>query len=248
MSTINPAARAAREHDRRDNGQFGERQHDAPAHELPQPELPNVGTELVLERWNWRDEAEEMDTLDVDFRPVLDARSLDEIPEAGDVGEWDTFFYEAEDVGLHGGWDGPFTVRVDQDELVAYVEARRAAGQVDPIATIPNHPPAERAARTRRALAAAIGDDTGTVNLQRIADLHDPDDAAAWAAGAAKRLERSVDEQRLQPEFMEQRDADLIADVLALDTGHPRDAEYVRRVQTTAFAVADRLIGSATER
>lgn len=46
MSNISPAARAAQEQSRRTNGEFGEQQHEAPAHDLPSSAAPTPAVDL----------------------------------------------------------------------------------------------------------------------------------------------------------------------------------------------------------
>jgi len=102
---------------------------DADGNGFRDPAYPLTVT-VVLERWNYRDEAEEVGTVEFDARAIFDGMSLDEVREAFD-NDVDWLFHKAITAGFVEAHDGPFTVR-EPDELDDYIEHRENNGMADP--------------------------------------------------------------------------------------------------------------------
>lgn len=83
-----------------------------------------IDVPIRLEEWDRHDCINEVDTIVVDIRPILDATDYDHLPAPD---EWDADFIaeQAQRLGLLRLWDGPFTVELPEcGEYPAYVEWR----------------------------------------------------------------------------------------------------------------------------
>lgn len=83
-----------------------------------------IDVPIRLEEWDRHDCINEVDTIVVDIRPILDAADYDHLPAPDD---WDADFIadEAQRLGLLRLWDGPFTVELPEcGEYPAYIEWR----------------------------------------------------------------------------------------------------------------------------
>ncbi|MFE6967190.1 hypothetical protein ACFVAJ_18980 [Agromyces sp. NPDC057679] len=91
-----------------------------------------ITAKLRKETWV-NDNAVETGIVIFDIRPLLDTQPLGRI-NVGDDYDW--LVEEAFHRSVLDRWDGPYTLTFEDDdeELRAYVDARRAAGQIDPIA------------------------------------------------------------------------------------------------------------------
>ena len=72
-----------------------------------------IDVPIRLEEWDRRNCINEVDTIVVDVRPILDATDYDHLPAPD---EWDADFIaeEAQRLGLLRLWDGPFTVELPE--------------------------------------------------------------------------------------------------------------------------------------
>lgn len=70
-----------------------------------------IDVPIRLEEWDRHDCINEVDTIVVDVRPILDATDYGHLPAPD---EWDADFIaeEAQRLGLLRLWDGPFTVEL----------------------------------------------------------------------------------------------------------------------------------------
>ena len=83
-----------------------------------------IDVPIRLEEWDRHDCINEVDTIVVDVRPILDATDYGHLPAPN---EWDADFIaeEAQRLGLLRLWGGPFTVELPEcGEYPAYVEWR----------------------------------------------------------------------------------------------------------------------------
>lgn len=135
MPDLTPDHHADREAARRDNGEFGTHSRTSPEVHLADgngfrdPSYP-LTLEVVLERWDNRDNAIELGVVEFDARALCDARSLTELDQAFETGDPDAIFFEAVDAGLTDAHDGPFTVRTPE-EFDDYVTHRENSGMND---------------------------------------------------------------------------------------------------------------------
>lgn len=74
-----------------------------------------IDVPIRLEEWDRHDRINEVDTIVVDVRPILDATDYGRLPAPD---EWDADFIaeEAQRLGLLRLWDGPFTVELPDAE------------------------------------------------------------------------------------------------------------------------------------
>lgn len=80
---------------------------------------------IRLERWDGHDILQEVETIILDARPVLDMIDYDGLPEPDALDE-DYVATKAQEAGLLKEWDGPFTVMMpDCAEYPAYLDWRR---------------------------------------------------------------------------------------------------------------------------
>lgn len=72
-----------------------------------------IDVPIRLEEWDRHDCINEVDTIVVDIRPILDATDYDHLPAPD---EWDADFIaeQAQRLGLLRLWDGPFTVELPE--------------------------------------------------------------------------------------------------------------------------------------
>lgn len=83
-----------------------------------------IDVPIRLEEWGRRNCINEVDTIVIDVRPILDATDYGHLPAPD---EWDADFIaeEAQRLGLLRLWDGPFTVELPEcGEYPAYIEWR----------------------------------------------------------------------------------------------------------------------------
>lgn len=83
-----------------------------------------IDVPIRLEEWDRHDRINEVDTIVVDVRPILDATDYGRLPAPD---EWvaDFIAEEAQRLGLLRSWDGPFTVELPEcGEYPAYIEWR----------------------------------------------------------------------------------------------------------------------------
>lgn len=83
-----------------------------------------IDVPIRLEKWGRHDCINEVDTIVIDARPILDATDYDHLPAPDD---WDADFIaeEAQRLGLLRLWNGPFTVELPEcGEYPAYIEWR----------------------------------------------------------------------------------------------------------------------------
>lgn len=83
-----------------------------------------IDVPIRLEEWDHHNYINEVDTIVIDARPILDAADYDHLPAPDD---WDADFIaeEAQRLGLLKPWDGPFTVELPEcGEYPAYLEWR----------------------------------------------------------------------------------------------------------------------------
>jgi len=88
-----------------------------------------------LERWNHRDEAEEVGSVSFDARAIFDAENLDFIRrQVVQYGDTDWVFGAALTAGLVEDHKGPFTVELP-DDFDEYIEYRDEVGMQEPYET-----------------------------------------------------------------------------------------------------------------
>lgn len=83
-----------------------------------------IDVPIRLEEWDRHDCINEVDTIVIDARPILDATDYDHLPAPDD---WAADFIaeQAQRLGLLRLWDGPFTVELPEcGEYPAYIEWR----------------------------------------------------------------------------------------------------------------------------
>lgn len=75
-----------------------------------------IDVPIRLEEWDRHDCINEVDTIVVDIRPILDATDYGHLPAPD---EWDADFIaeEAQRLGLLRLWNGPFTVELPECDL-----------------------------------------------------------------------------------------------------------------------------------
>ncbi|SDH40087.1 hypothetical protein [Microbacterium sp. 77mftsu3.1] len=131
MTELTPEQQAAR----RDNGEFGTHENTGPELELGGNVYSDPATaatvRVILERWDYRDNAETIGTVEFDARAIFDNASLDKLASMDDTLETDWIFEEAREHGLTEGHDGPFTVELPED-FEDYLRHREDNGMVDP--------------------------------------------------------------------------------------------------------------------
>jgi hypothetical protein len=134
MSDISGPAKDAREGARAEGGTFGVQEFKGAEGSVvagfTTSELPEAEVQVTLQAWNDRDETVNIRTISFDARPVLDTMRLEAI-EADEYG--DDIYAAAQNAGLTPKHTGP--TFIDLDYIADYVEARRAAGQEDPLTT-----------------------------------------------------------------------------------------------------------------
>lgn len=87
-------------------------------------DITPINIPIRLERWTSRDYLEEVETVVIDARPILDAIDYEGLP-APDADDDNYVAWQAWDAGLLKPWDGPLTVEMYEcDEYPAYVEWR----------------------------------------------------------------------------------------------------------------------------
>lgn len=144
------------EHPRAGDGSFTMKTQTAPeAALLPQrtpgfPDERTVPSTFVREAWQG-DNAIELSQDEFDVRGVLDTMSVEDIEVAVDQ-HFETVLGRAVDAGQLIDHDGPFTMRVDEDELEEYLAARRGAQQEAPVVEHLVLTPRRRAERIGEAL------------------------------------------------------------------------------------------------
>lgn len=131
MTELTPEQQAAR----RDNGEFGTHENTGPELELGGNVYGDPATaatvRVILERWNYRDEAEQVGIVEFDARAIFDNESLAKLVSTEDSLETDWIFEDAHAHGLTEGHDGPFTVELPED-FDDYIRHREDNGMVDP--------------------------------------------------------------------------------------------------------------------
>lgn len=116
-------------------GRFDEKAHTPAEVTLPdcapawRPGDPIAAT-LTLQRWNARDYAEDIGSMEIDVRAILDIYSLEDLQKAGD---YDFIFEVARRHGLVKH-DGPFYMELPDEVYESYLETREEAGQESPVA------------------------------------------------------------------------------------------------------------------
>ena len=126
-------------------GSWAANENGEPEGKLPPVPQPVALVRVTLEEWDQYDNAREIDDVEFDARPILDTLHLGELSdgegETIDGRQMDVIFEKAVKAGLAEPHDGPFTVDLDDDSIGAYIDARRASGQLDPVATaLPRRP------------------------------------------------------------------------------------------------------------
>jgi len=121
---------------RQAGGEFGDRPLRAPD---PSQELGNgfrdpaypLTVEVRLEKWDSRDNIQEVGVVEFDARALFDRKSVEDLESVVDgAGYRDWIYEQAVEAGLVEGHDGPFTVE-EPEELEDYIEHRANSGMVD---------------------------------------------------------------------------------------------------------------------
>lgn len=229
-------------------GEFAANAHDGAPSGLPaEPEYtsPAISATIVQERWDDRDNAQEIGRETIDLTKVLDGYALDDLPESTDhLGETDQFYDDAQKLGLIDGHGGPFTVWIDEDEYQAYVESRRAAGKDDAISRIPRHTPAEHNRIVNEAFDRAFPP-SGFIS---VANWKDGTEARAWARGAIAQINERFEANRIEDIAIDPSDDEIVRNISAVAQGTDdavKSPQYLNGAQRVAFLLGDRMIERA---
>lgn len=161
-----------------------------------------IDVPIRLEEWDRHDCINEVDTIVVDARPILDAADYDHLPAPDD---WDADFIaeEAQRLGLLKPWDGPFTVELPEcGEYPAYLEWRGThrvvEGARERFRALARDEILSRIERTQaeldRLVAEIQGGITGTHGLDVTATISDPDkDPGEWVERKTVRQQRRIE-------------------------------------------------------
>lgn len=135
----------ASDHPRAADGQFAEKVGAAPDISLA-PAEPIVA-KIVHQRWVGDYAHETGEETEFDIRAVLDSAPLEDIRSMESSGDRDWLHDDAVTAGIIDPTDGPYYVETFfvEEQLGEYIEAREAAGQEDPIATLEESQPRIRA-------------------------------------------------------------------------------------------------------
>lgn len=224
-------------------GQFAANSHDEASSGLVSADgefvSPRVTSTIKYEEWDARDNATETGSEEIDLSTVLDSYDLDDIPDADSYGDTDQFFYDAEVADLrteeHGG---PFTVDIDEEDLEAYIEARREAGKEEGFRTLPLHSTRER----NRVLMEGYDRAFPRGGFLAIHHWKTDDDARAWANNAAESIDTQLDARLIERDRLSEEDRQIISDINSLRSGIGTTEGYLDRAKTIAASVGDRMI------
>jgi hypothetical protein len=137
MTDLNPEQRAEREAARRANGEFGTHAHSDPDVSLDAE--PNIYRDVTspftvtvqLERWDHRDNAVSVGSVEFDARAILDAQPLSDLANLDHDSDW--VVEHAKELGLVDH-DGPYTLQLPDEEgetLEDYLSQREEQGMTE---------------------------------------------------------------------------------------------------------------------
>jgi len=177
------------DHPRTGDGTFTYKTQTAPEAELLPQRTPGfaddrkISSTLVREVWQ-NDDAVEVGQDGFDARAVFDSMSIDDIEIAADQ-HFESILGRAIDAGEVDDHDGPFTVRVDDEDFEDYVAARRGAGQDQPVVHHLALSPRRRAERIGEALRAGYE----RFPVPAVLDAETVEELRAMARNAAASIE-----------------------------------------------------------